>query len=188
MNKIKYGLSNVHIYPITSDDDAGTMYEKGFALKGAVKMSLSAEGSNDPFYADNIPYYVSVANNGYSGSLEIALLNEDFMTKILGMNKDETTGLLVESIDDKSHEFAMAFQFEGDEKAIRHILYRCSATRPSLESETKADKVTPNTDSLDFTAIPRSSDGVIKAKAEKGDSVYDTFFEKPVEVSAKAGA
>lgn len=181
-NKVKFGLSNVHIYPIKSDDSQGTVYDDGFALPGAVNLSLKAEGSMDPFFADNVPYYVTSANNGYSGSLEVAMLNDDFNTKIIGLKQDATSGLLVESVDDMVHEFAMAFQFEGDVHATRHIFYRCKASRPNIDGETKSDKVAPKTDSFEFTAIARVSDGKIKAKAEAGSTAYDTFFAKPAEI------
>lgn len=184
-NKVKFGLSQVHIFPITSDDATGTKYEDGFPLLGAVNLSISPEGDSEPFYADNVPYYVSTSNNGYSGSLEIALLNDDFNTKILGMKADETSGLLVESANDVPREFAMAFQFEGDKNATRHILYRCKASRPKVEGETIADKTSPKTDEFDFTAIARISDGKIKAKAEASSTAYGTFFDKPAEVQPK---
>lgn len=185
-NKVKFGLSQVHIYPITSDTSTGTEYDEGFAVPGAVTLSISPEGDSEPFYADNIPYYVSTSNNGYSGSLEMALLNDDFNTKILGMKLDEKSGLLIESIGDVGKEFAMAFQFEGDVNATRHILYRCKATRPKMEAETIADKTTPKTDSFDFSAMARISDGLIKAKAEVGGAKYEKFFEKPVDNAATA--
>ena len=127
------------------------MYDEGIALPGSVTLSLSAEGANEPFYADNIVYYQSISNNGYSGSLELALIPEDFYVKLLGMQKDEKTGAVIESAEDKSVEFALAFQFEGDEKATRHILYRCKATRPSIEGETKNESITSKTEAFDFT-------------------------------------
>ena len=183
-NKVKFGLSQVHIYPITSDDATGTKYETGFPLLGAVNLSLSPEGDSESFYADNKAYYVSTANNGYSGSLEMAMLNDDFYTKILGMKLDETSGLMVESLSDVSKEFAMAFQFEGDKNATRHVLYRCKATRPKVEGETTSDKTTPKTDSFDFNAMARISDGKIKAKAEEGSKNYATFFDAVPELTA----
>lgn len=183
-NKVKFGLSQVHIYPITSDDAAGTKYETGFPLLGAVNLSLSPEGDSESFYADNKAYYVSTSNNGYSGSLEMAMLNDDFYTKILGMKLDAASGLMVESLSDVSKEFAMAFQFEGDKNATRHVLYRCKATRPKVEGETTSDKTTPQTDSFDFTAMARISDGKIKAKSEEGGKNYATFFDAVPELTA----
>ena len=57
-NKVTFGLSNVHIWPITSTDDTGKpTYGTVFAQPGATEMSFDAEGSSDPFYADDGIYY-----------------------------------------------------------------------------------------------------------------------------------
>lgn len=180
-NKVKYGLSNVHIFPITQEDAETVTYGNVIKIPGAVSLSLKPEGSSDPFYADNIPYHVSTANNGYSGDLEMALIPDDFLIKILGQTKDEKTGALTEGADDKNTPFALAFQFEGDVNATRHIIYKCTATRPEIAGETKSDKVDPKTETLTFTVVPRMDNHMIKAKCEKGGKGYDEFFNKPLE-------
>ncbi|MFM1581403.1 major tail protein [Helcococcus bovis] len=181
MNKVKYGLSNVHVYPITSETSDSITYGQAIKIPGAVSLSLSPEGSSEPFYADNTSYYVATSNNGYSGSLEIALIPEDFLIKILGMKKDTSSGVITESGEDKNTPFALGFQFEGDEKGARHILYKCSATRPNIEGETVGDSVKPKTDSFDFTAVGRISDKLVKARVDQGESAYNDFFKKPFE-------
>lgn len=183
-NKIKYGLSNAHVYPITKDEQGGdTTYGDAIALLGSVSLSLSAESSSNPFYADNKVYYQTSSNNGYSGSLEIALIPDEFYTQILGMKKDEKTGALIESTNDKVSEFALAFQFEGDDNAIKHVLFRCKATRPNIESETQGESVDPKTDSFDFVAMARLSDNLVRAKAESDAASYGTFFEAPINMN-----
>ena len=183
MNKVKFGLSNVHIYPIQSDESTGTKYAEGMAVPGAVSLSLKAEGTTESFHADNIAYFVSSSNNGYSGDLEMALLPDEFITKILGAKKDEQSGVLIETADDKNTAFALAFQFEGDENGIRHIMYKCTATRPSIEGSTKTEKTDPKTEKFTFTATARVFDKRIKAKCEKDSTAYDKFFEKPYEAA-----
>lgn len=182
-NKVKFGLSHATVFPLTVEGGKET-YGTPISIPGSVSLSLSAEGSSDPFYAENQPYYVSTSNNGYSGSLEVALVPEEFFVQIMGMKKDEQSGVMIESSNDVVKEFALAFQFEGDANAIRHLLYRCKATRPSIESETTAESTTPKTESFDFTAIARQSDGKIRAKVEAGSTSYEKFFEKPFEATA----
>lgn len=104
-----------------------------------------AEGESSPFYADGIVYIRSVTNNGYSGDLEIALIPEWFRTGILQETLDGK-GVLVENIGvGESVKFALLFEFDGDVNAIRHVLYNCTTSRPSIESETKEDTIEPAT-------------------------------------------
>ena len=139
-NKVKYNLKNVHAAKLTetvTDGVSTFTYAKPQAIPGAVSISLDAEGESSPFYADGIVYFRSVTNNGYSGDLEIALIPEWFRTEILREQLD-AKGVLVENNDNaESVKFALLFEFDGDVRAIRHVLYNCSASRPSIESETK---------------------------------------------------
>ena len=85
-NKVKYNLKNVHAAKLTETDSDGTTtfsYAEPKAIPGAVSISLDAEGETSPFYADGIVYFRSVTNNGYSGDLEIALIQEWFRTENL---------------------------------------------------------------------------------------------------------
>ena len=145
-NKIKYNLKNVHAAVMTATVTNGvTSYSYGTpqAIPGAVSISLDAEGESSPFYADGIVYYRTFANNGYSGDLEIALIPEWFRTEILKETLD-AKGVLVERADNTdSVKFALLFEFDGDVNSIRHVLYNCAASRPSIESETKEDTIEP---------------------------------------------
>lgn len=187
-NKVKFGLSNVHIAKITEADGEIT-YGTPFPMPGAVGLTAEPEGDTTPFYADNIKYYIAVANNGYTGDLEIAMTPEEFLTQILGQEKD-TNGALFESSDDVNARFALMGEIEGDAKKRRFIYYDCTATRPSAEMNTVEESKEPQTDTISITMAPRSSDKVIKAVIEPNETnqeVYDTFFTKVYEKNAVAG-
>lgn len=176
-NKVKYNLKNVHAAKLTETVTDGVTtytYATPQAIPGAVSISLDAEGDSSPFYADGIVYFRSTANNGYSGDLEIALIPEWFRTDILKEMLDNN-GVLVEKSDITGAEkFALLFEFDGDVRCIRHVLYNCTASRPSIESETKEDTIEPGTETLTLTADPRS-DGLVKSRT--GDSTDDKTYE-----------
>lgn len=186
-NKVKYNLKNVHAAKMTEnavDGASAFSYAAPKAIPGAVSVSLEAEGDTSPFYADGIVYFRSETNNGYSGDLEIALIPEWFRTEILQETLD-SKGVLVESSDvGESVKFALMFEFDGDVNAIRHVLYNCTASRPSIESSTKEEKIEPGTEKLSITADPRP-DGLVKART--GDTTdreaYENWY-KSVYVSA----
>lgn len=172
-NKIKYNLKNVHAAKLTKAEDGTYTYETPKTIPGAVSISLDAEGDTSPFYADGIVYFRSVSNNGYSGDLEMALIPEWFRTEILKEELDKN-GVLVENATVAGMEkFALLFEFDGDVRCIRHVLYNCTASRPSIESETKEDTIEPGTETLSLTADPRE-DGLVKSRT--GDSTSESTY------------
>lgn len=175
-NKITFGLNSVSVWPIVSTSALGVpAYGARIPVPGAVSLQLDAEGSSDPFYADDQVYYQGVANNGYSGSITIADIPDAFLTDVMGEVVD-ANGALIETADVEPKEFAMAFEFKGDAKKRRHLLYRCKATRPSVASSTKEDSVAPNTPELAFSALPRLDNSQVKARCEEGDTAYEDWY------------
>lgn len=182
-NKIKFGLSNVHIAKMNIGEDGEITYGTPFKVPGAVNLSLDAEGESEPFYADNMKFWESFANNGYSGELEIAKLPEEFETEILGQTKD-SNGAIIENINDTISPFAFMYQIEGDQTGTRFCYYNTTVSRPSTEAATTEDTKTPNTDTLSITTSARTDTGDVRSKlpySEENKEIYNKFFDKVYE-------
>ena len=174
-NKIKYGISQCY-YAVATDNGAGTLtYGTVKPLKGAVSISAEAQGESNTFYADNIAYFTSTANNGYQGDLELALLPDDFRQDVLGEELN-ANGMYVEKANVPTVEFALLFQFEGDQSATRHCLYRCVASRPSVSGSTKEESIEPQTETITITAMPRINDEVVKSRCPSDATAYANWF------------
>lgn len=150
-NKIRYGIKNCYYAKATISSTGTATYTTPVSLPGAVSISLSAEGDTNNFYADNIVYFTSVANNGYSGDLELAKIPDSFLTDCLGYTAD-AKGVLIEDAGATPAHFALIFQFEGDVNSKRSVLYNCVASRPEISSSTKSESIEPNTESIPITA------------------------------------
>lgn len=177
-NKVKFGLKNVHYAVATDDGNGGLTYGTPVAIPGAVNLQLDPQGDMNPFFADNILYFQSIGNNGYSGTLEVARIPESFLEDVLGETAD-TNGVLVESVGEPTVEFALLFQFEGDKNAIRHCMYRCVAQRGAVNGQTTEENIEPQTETLNITAMPRISDNLVKSRCDETASPtqYAAWFD-----------
>lgn len=162
-NKVKYGLKNAHYALLTINEDGSVSFGTPVPIPGSVSLTMDAQGETSTFYADNMAYYVTATNGGYSGSFEVALIPDSFRTSVLGETLDAEAQVLVENVNNQTSPFALMFEFQGDQKAIRHILYNCTCTRPSVSGSTTTNTSEPTTETMTLTASPLPN-GVTKAR------------------------
>ena len=171
-NKVKFNICNVHYALITVDEDGDVTFGTPVAMPGAVSLSLEPNGEPSNFYADGYAYYTISNNMGYEGDLELAMVPESFRTDVLKESLDDNS-VLVESANVETANFALLFEFDGDVKKIRHVLYNCSAARPNIESATNEEEIEVQTETLAITAAPLAN-GYVKVRT--GDSTTDTVY------------
>lgn len=174
-NKVRFGLSNVH-YAILTE---GSTNAWGTPVKvpGAVNITVDANVASNDFYADNVTYYRTFANNGYNCTLEMARISDAMMADIWGIEADNG-GVIREKSGVEPKPFALMFQVEGDQDEELYLFYRClPSSKPSEGSQTTEESAEPVTQSFDFSALPLVTGaanqlGLIKARTS--DSVSET--------------
>ena len=176
-NKEKYNLKNAHYALLTIAEDGTVSYGTPTAIPGSVSISLDANGEPENFYADGIAYYVINNNMGYDGDLELALIPENFRTEVLREELDDN-GVLIENAQVELASFALLFEFDGDQRHIRHVLYNCAASRPGIEGKTNEESREVQTETLTIKATPLSS-GFVKAKTGNttDTTVYNDWYK-----------
>lgn len=178
--KIKYGLKNVYYSLINEDAEGAITYGTPKPFPGARSLSLEPQGEMTKWHADNTVYFVADSNQGYEGDLTMARIIDDFHTDVLGNIKDDK-GVIAEYADILGKKFALLFQFETDIRSVRHVLYNCTASRPTVGSSTKEDTIEPQEETVTITAVPRVSDNLVKCKTsedanEIDNTVYNSWF------------
>ena len=177
-DKVKFGIKNVHIFPIDSWTGDVPTYGSVIKVPGTVNLSLDQQGDTNDFYADNIKYYTSVANNGYAGTLEVAVIPDEFRTKILGYLTDDND-VLVEDIVEPKH-FAMTFEEDGDQIGTKFVLYNGTASRPSLNKSTTTESKEPSTQELNISFAPLASGRVMAmTTADTADATLAAWHTAP---------
>ncbi len=175
MNKVKYGLKNVYYSVITRVNNVPS-YATPVHIPGAVNLTLSPVGEKVKFAADDMEdYFAENVNNGYDGTLEMALVPDSFRTDVLGDTVDDN-GAIVENANATVKRFALMFEFDGDVKKTRHVLYNVLANRPNIEGTTRSSTKEPKSETLEVEARPAADTSDVKAKVKQGDTGYDTFF------------
>lgn len=187
-NKVKYNLKNVHWAVLNVNDDGTVTFEDPIRWPGAVSLSMDPSGDTKKFNADGVVYYTTVANNGYDGDFESALVPDEFRQGILGDTLDDNK-VLVENNSVEPKQFALLFEFDGDQKGIRHVLYNCTATRPKIESKTNEEGKEVQTETSTLTAAPLP-DGRVKAKTSDAtaQAVFDNWFKEVYVGKTEQGA
>lgn len=150
VNKVRFGIEKAY-YALILEDGS---FDTPKPLKGAVSLSINAEGDSSTFYADNSPYFVVDTNSGYTGELEIAFFEDEAAMDLLG-EKKATNGIVYEDADAQPAPFALLFETKSNVYDKRYGFYNTKLSRPSFEANTKSDTTDPDTTTLNFTSIPK---------------------------------
>lgn len=174
-NKVRYGIKNVHWAKVTIEEDGTVSYATPVRERGAVSLTLPPNGELTEFYADDEEYFTDETNNGYDPELEMANISDEFKQQILGF--ELKNGVLLENAKQKKSPFALLFEFNGDVKATRHVLYYCHAGRPTEGSATKTTTKEPQTSTMTLRARPRPGDEYVKANtAGLTEAEYEAWY------------
>lgn len=92
----------------------------------------------------------------------------------------------MENANSETGSFALLFEFDGDIRKIRHVLYNCSASRPTIESKTNEEDKEVQTETLTIKARPMAN-GYVKAKTGDAttEAVYKAWYNKVYEPTAR---
>lgn len=176
-NKIQFGFKNVY-YSIITESENTITFGTPKPWKGARSLTLSPEGDTSNYYADDMVYFTTSSNAGYTGTLTMAKMTDDVLKDIFGY-VETANGMLAEDANVLPKNFALLCEFNGDVNATRHVWYKCTPGRPSTDANTKEDTVTPDEATLDLTMASIEDDGGhawVKAKCPNTSSAYATFF------------
>lgn len=184
-NKVHFGLKNVHYALITYSSTGVPSWGTVKAVPGAVNVTLSKESSDTDFYADDVKYFHTASNNGYTGTLEMADFPVTMRQDLWNYGVTTTGKLLVEDVAANAAEFALLFEIDGDQSPERYCFYRCQASRPDVSGATKAESVEVQTQSCDLTIMPvidptvsSPIDGKVyyRTTADTPSATYTSFY------------
>lgn len=178
-NKVEFGISQLHVFTYTVDDQGNVTLGTPYHQKGAVSFSPEEQSELTNFYADNIAYWSGYSGGSFEGDLEVAKFDDAFKTQFLGY-KELANGGLANVKNAVKPSVGIAFQVEGDAESRRIIMYNCSLGAITREYSTIEESKEPATETLAVTVTGDNATGVTMASFKPSDAGYATLFTAPV--------
>lgn len=177
--KVLFNIKKLQISKITAtDSDGKPTYGSPMQIPGTVSLTMDAESSSDPFYADGVAYYTPTGAETATGTLENAMLPANVLKSVFAY-VESTNGELI-ATDGQVNEFGMQFAVDSDDGEVYFTYYRVSANKPGDNFSTNAPSATINPQSLSLTAstitLADKTTRVIKSFATKDASNYSNYF------------
>lgn len=177
-NLVNWGLATSGWGKVMVNEQGKDVYEAPKMFKGTRQINFTPDGEQVKVYADGTVIYVGKQNSGYSGTMEVTNVDDEFAMYVLGETKTDK-GVIVENKDGQGGRFYLLWEWEQDRKDTRHVMYNCTANRPDVSATTAGDGGTKTAQArtLNLTAIPRA-DGIVKARTGKDtdETVYNNWF------------
>lgn len=177
-NKVRFGLSNLYFGTYTVAANGTVTLGSPVKVPGAVSLNLDPETEETVFWADNVKYYVTNADNGFTGEVEVAAFNDDFKTTFMNYVALADGGIAqIKGMDNQT--CYMMFQSEGDAQSRRGILYNVSLGQISRSYQTTEGTKEPQTATLGITVVGDNETGITRASYTEDATGYSTLFSAP---------
>ena len=154
VNKLYYAL-------VLSDTEEGVTYSAPVWLQGVNTVAYNPNTQTAAFDADGGTYDSYSADGEIQTTITIADLNPVDYATLMGVQRNQTTGLISESINDNPPEVAIGFMSEKSDGSMRFIWVLKGKFSKQEESVTSkgGSGITYQPRTIMHTAVPRTFDG-----------------------------
>lgn len=177
-NRVNWGLAASAWGRITTDAQGNDVYGTPVMFLGNRQVNWDPAGDLVKVFADGTVIYTGRQNSGYTGSMELTNLDDDFASWVLSESVD-SKNVQYEEKEPVVNRFYLLWEWVQDAKNTRHIMYNITASRPSMSATTSGDNdsKTAQYRTLNLTAIPRA-DGIVKAstRVDVDAITYNNWF------------
>ena len=177
-NKVMWGLAKSYWGKITVDASGNDVYGAPIPFVGDRQINFSPAGDLVKVFADGTVIYVGKNNSGYTGSIELTNLDDEFAKWALSEEVD-SNNVQYEIKEPVVNRIYLLWEWVQDSKNTRHVMYNVTVSRPDMNATTAGDNdsKTAQYQTVNLTAIPRA-DGIIKAKSrfDVDSTTYTNWF------------
>lgn len=187
-NKVNWGLAKSAWGKITTDAQGNDVYGPPIMFLGNRQVNFSPAGDLVKVFADGTVIYVGRENSGYTGSLELTNMDDEFAKWALSEIVD-SNNVQYEDKEPPVNRIYLLWEWVQDSKNTRHVMYNVTVSRADINATTAndGDSKTAQYQTVNLTAIPRA-DGVVKAKTrfDVNETVYTNWFSAAYEPTGES--
>ena len=187
-NKVNWGLAKSAWGKITTDAQGNDVYGPPIMFLGNRQVNFSPAGDLVKVFADGTVIYVGRENSGYTGSLELTNMDDEFAKWALSEYVD-SNNVQYEDKEPPVNRIYLLWEWVQDSKNTRHVMYNITVSRADINATTAndGDSKTAQYQTVNLTAIPRA-DGVVKAKTrfDVNETVYNNWFSAAYEPTGES--
>lgn len=177
-NKVMWGLAKSAWGKITVDAQGNDVYGPPIPFLGNRQVNFTPAGDLVKVFADGTIIFVGKENSGYTGSLELTNMDDEFAKWALSEEVD-SKNVQYEIKEPTVNRIYLMWEWVQDSKNTRHIMYNITVSRPDSNATTAGDgdSKTAQYQTVNLTAIPRE-DGIVKAKTriDVDETTYTNWF------------
>lgn len=185
---LRFGTANMYYAIMDKNTDGVPTYSKPIKLQGANAIALEPQGEVSPIYGDGTVFYNIVANNGYSGTIDIYGESFEMVQTVTGKRINQENGVAYESNDTDMHRIkpvAILFDYKNNLGSEKFVFYNVSFSRSKIEGKTMGDggKIEPSVFQYNITCqgvsgIAPDNSIISMAYVNQDSALYDSFFEQ----------
>lgn len=177
-SKVLFGMSDLYVGVMTSDENGDITMGTPYHQAGAVGFNPEEQGENYTFYADNSSYYSSYTSGSYEGDLTVAKFDDQFKKDFLKYVELDDGGLAQIKNASKPSVY-IAFEVSGDADHRRVLFYNGALGGISREYATIEESIEVTTESIPVKIDGDVKTGISMVTYKPGDAGYDTLFTNP---------
>ena len=159
--KVLIGLDNFYYAILNSDTTAGVSYQTPTSLKGALTVSYNPNSEVATLFADDGPYDTAETIGEIELEVGVADVSQENYAELLGHTV--TGGVMAEDATDQPIDVAFGFRAKRSNGGYSYYWFlKGKFSKPSVDHETKGDKISWQTPTMNGKFVARVYDGLYK--------------------------
>ena len=169
----RVGLKDIYVALVTKNDATGYTAGTPTKLARAISAKVSDKYSSEKLYSDDAVEETATNYEGTEIELDVNALTPAEKATLFGHLYEK--GFLVKGEDDKPNEIAIGYRVKRLNNKYEFVWYFCGTASEGMEetNETKADKVSTQTDTVKLSCYARKHDGKFSCSVDESNLIAE---------------